>query len=174
MNKIFELKTQSMKYGLILLVTFFVSTTNTLFAQEEITDEDLKKYAVTMDSIDNMKQALLEDISEMVKSNEEMSNERYNELSKIIRDDAKLAEAEATPEEVNFIKSVAAKKSEGTKEISSTFQTLAKEYIGAAEYNRVKKALKTDAELKTKYMAYRTELRGEPEGEDEGETASAN
>jgi len=163
-----------MKYGLILLVTFFVSTTNTLFAQEEITDEDLKKYAVTMDSVDHMKQALLEDISEMVKSNEDMTNERYNELSKIIRDETKLAEAKATPEEIEFIKSVAAKKSEGTAQISSTFQTLAKEYIGAAAYNRVKNALKTDAELKTKYMAYRTELKGESKAGDEAETASAN
>jgi hypothetical protein len=163
-----------MKYGLILLVTFFVSTTDALFAQEEITDEDLKKYAVTMDSVDHMKQALLEDISEMVKSNEDMTNERYNELSKIIRDETKLAEAEATPEEIEFIKSVAAKKSEGTAQISSTFQTLAKEYIGAAAYNRVKNALKTDAELKTKYMAYRTELKGESKEGDEAETASAN
>ena len=172
MNKIFQLKTRGMKYGLILLVTFFVSTTNTLFAQDEISDEDLKKYAVTMDSIDNMKSALLENIAEMVKSNEDMTNERYNELSKIIDDEAKLAEAEATPEEIEFIKSVAAKKSEGTAEISQTFQTLAKEYIGAAQYNKVKKALKTDAALKSKYQEYLAELQKEPAMD--GESASAN
>lgn len=137
-----------MKYSLILIAAFFVLLSNTLFAQEKITDEEIRKYAITMDSINIMKASLIEDISAMVKANEDMTNERYNELSKISNDDAKLAEAKATPEEIAFIKEVAAKKTEGTAEISKTFQTMAKEYIGAAEYNKVKNALKTDADVK--------------------------
>jgi hypothetical protein len=42
-------------------------------------------------------------------------------------------------------------KADGTKEISKTFQSLAKEYVGASEYNQIKKALKTDASLKSRY-----------------------
>ncbi|MEQ8424620.1 MAG: hypothetical protein RIA63_07905, partial [Cyclobacteriaceae bacterium] len=81
-------------------------------AQDEdtISDEDLTKYAVAMDSIENMKGTLIETISEMVKSNENVSASRYNELNKIIDDEAKLTEAEATPEEIEFVKSVAIKK----------------------------------------------------------------
>ncbi|MDH4092294.1 MAG: hypothetical protein OEV74_07630 [Cyclobacteriaceae bacterium] len=147
-----------MKYSLILIAAFFVLLSNTLFAQEEITDEEIRKYAVTMDSINNMKASLLDDISVMVKSNEDMTNERYNELSKIIDDNDKLAEAKATPEEIAFIKEVAAKKKQGTAKISKTFQTMAKEYVGAATYNKVKKALKTDADVKSRYQAVMDEL----------------
>jgi len=147
-----------MKYNLILCVAFFALTANTLFAQEQITDEELQKYAVTMDSIEHMKGSLLDEIGTMVKSNEAITNERYNELSKIIEDDAKLAEAKATPEEIAFIKEVAAKKAAGTAEISKTFQTMAKEYVGAATYNKVKKALKADADVKNRYQAYLQDL----------------
>jgi hypothetical protein len=94
----------------------------------------------------------------MVKANEGLTNARYNELSKIMNDEAKLAAAKATPEEIAFMKQVAEKKSEGTAEITQTFQTLAKEYVGAASFNKIKKALATDTELKSKYQSMLDEL----------------
>ncbi|HPH46292.1 MAG TPA: hypothetical protein PKU83_04745, partial [Chryseolinea sp.] len=142
-----------MKYRVVLVATFVLAA-NILFAQDEITDDELKKYAIAMDSIGDMKMSLLADISEMVKANTEMRNDRYNELSKIITDDAKLAEAKATPEEIAFIKEVAAKKAAGTAEITQTFQSLAKEYIGATSYNKVKKALTSDPEVKSRYQTF--------------------
>src|ERR671923_2630151 len=39
----------------------------------EITDDELEKYAVTMDSVNDMKASLLEDITEMVKGNGKMT-----------------------------------------------------------------------------------------------------
>jgi hypothetical protein len=147
-----------MKNLLLLFVAVLVATSQSLFAQEQVTDEELKKYAVAMDSINDMKASLLEEISEMVKANESLTNARYNELSKIMNDEAKLAAAKATPEEIAFMKQVAEKKSEGTAEITQTFQTLAKEYVGAASYNKVKKALATDTELKSKYQSMLDEL----------------
>jgi len=147
-----------MKYKVILLATFFLFVGTTIFAQEIITDDELKKYAIAMDSISDMKTTLLSSISDMVKTNEEMRTDRYNELSKIIDDDAKLAEAKATPEEIAFIKEVVAKKEEGTAAITQTFQRLAKEYIGAASYNKVKKALSSDAEVKSRYQTFLDEL----------------
>jgi len=147
-----------MKYQAILLTTFFLFAGKTILAQEAITDEELKKYAVAMDSISDMKTALLTSLSDMVKSNEEMRNDRYNELSKIIDDEAKLAEAKATPEEIAFIKEVVTKKEEGTAAITQTFQRLAKEYIGATSYNKVKKALVSDADVKSRYQSFLDEV----------------
>jgi len=147
-----------MKYLLLLFVSLMVVTSQSLFAQEQITDEELKKYVVAMDSINDMKASLLEEIGEMVKANEGLTNARYNELSKIMNDEAKLAAAKATPEEIAFMKQVAAKKSEGTAEITQTFQALAKEYVGAASFNKIKKALTTDTELKSKYQSMLDEL----------------
>jgi hypothetical protein len=124
----------------------------------EITDEELTKYAVAMDSIDDMKADLLKSISEFVKNNDKISGARYNELSKIINDEQKLTEAKATPEEIAAVKEVLAKKDEGTAKIQETIQTLAKEYVGASVYNKVKKALATDAEIKSRYEAILAEV----------------
>lgn len=136
----------------LFLMTSMMSTM--AIAQDDaITDEDLKKYAVAMDSIENMKGHLIETITEMVKGNEEVSASRYNELSKIIDDETKLAEAEATEVEIEFVKSVATKKEEETAKINEAFQSLAVDYIGAKTYNAVKKALKEDEEIMAKYKA---------------------
>jgi len=126
----------------------------------EITDDELEKYAVTMDSVNDMKATLLKDIEAMVKGNEKMTNARYNELSKIVDDEAALAKAKATPAEIAFMKEVAAKKEEGTAKIQETFQSMAKEYVGASAYNKIKKALATDPELQKRYQTHLDKLGG--------------
>lgn len=154
-----------MRNFIMLFALFFVVQTihaqDATATQTEITDEELEKYAVTMDSVEDMKASLLEDITEMVESNEKMTNARYNDLSKIIDDEAALKEAKATPEEVAFIKDVVAKKEEGTKKIQETFQTMAKEYVGASSYNKIKDQLKTNPDLKKRYETQLEKLGGE-------------
>lgn len=125
--------------------------------EDEITNEELKKYAVAMDSINDMKATLLREIGDIVEEGG-MTNARYNDLSKIAEDDAKLTAAKATPEEKALLKKVANRKAAGTEEINTTFQSLAKDYIGAESYNKIRKALTTDAELKSKYEAMLKEL----------------
>lgn len=127
------------------------TTTQSTTDETQISDEELEKYAVTMDSINDMKQTLLEEITSMVKDNDKVTNARYNELSKIIDDEAALTKAKATPEEIAFIKEVAAKKEAGTTQIQETFQTMAKEYVGASAYNKIKKALDSDPQVKERY-----------------------
>ncbi|MBX2966695.1 MAG: hypothetical protein KF845_11145 [Cyclobacteriaceae bacterium] len=134
-----------------------------VFAQAEVTDEELKKYAVVMDSVDNMKADLIESISEMVKNNEKVTAARYNELSKIINDETKLAEASAKPEEIEAIKEILKFKDEGTAKIQETFKTLATEHVGAAVFNKVKKAIAEDAETKAKYQEILAELKEDSE-----------
>ena len=124
-----------------------------------VSDEDLKKYAIAMDSIEGMKGMLLETISEMVKGNENVSAARYNELSKIIDDQGKLVEAKATEEEITFVKAVAGRKAEETAKINATFQSLAKDYVGAKAFNTVKKALNEDPAVKEKYNDLLEELK---------------
>ena len=144
-----------MRNYIMLFALFFAVQTiqaqESASAQTEISDEELEKYAVTMDSVEDMKASLLDDITEMIKANDKITNARYNDLSKIIDDEAALKEAKATPEEIAFIKEVAAKKEEGTKKIQETFQTMAKDYVGASSYNKIKDALKSNPELKKRY-----------------------
>jgi hypothetical protein len=154
-----------MRNFIMLFALFFVVQTinaqDSTAAQSEITDEELEKYAVTMDSVEDMKASLLEDITEMVEANEKMTNARYNDLSKIIDDEAALKEAKATPEEIAFLNEVAAKKEEGTKKIQETFQTMAKEFVGASSYNKIKDELKTNPELKKRYESQLDKLGGD-------------
>jgi hypothetical protein len=140
------------------LFVLLLLSSSLLAQQDTVTDDELMKYAVAMDSIDNMTKSLLATITEMVKSSDQVTAARYNELSKLIKDENKLAEANATPEEIEAVREIVSKKEEETVKINQTFQTLAREYIGAAVYNKVKKALASDSALKAKYEALLADL----------------
>jgi hypothetical protein len=153
------------------LITVFSLITIASFSQDAtVSEEELTKYATVMDSINEMTIAVQTTLSDMVKGSEVMNGTRYNELSKIAADEAKLAEAKATPEEIAFLTEVAGKKKEETLKINQAFQSLVKENLGGATYNKVKKALAADAELKAKYdslieeMAKDNEVSVEAEG----------
>jgi hypothetical protein len=123
-----------------------------------VTDDDLKKYAIVMDSVENMKQALLTKISTKIKSNGKMKISRYNQLSKAIDDEAKLKELKATQEEVAFVKEVGTLKTEGAAKISETVESLANDFVGAAKYNKIKGSLEVDTNLRTRYEKIVSEM----------------
>jgi len=125
------------------------------------TDEDLKKYAITMDSIKDMQESLNENITTMVQKNTVMPVTRYNELFKIINDSTKLVAASAKVEEIAFVKEVAKKRADESARITATFQSMAKEYVGLKAFNAIKKSLATDTALKEKYDALTKELDAE-------------
>jgi hypothetical protein len=144
----------------VLSVVFMIAMAASAYAQDvaAVTDDELKKYAVAMDSINELQAELNGTIKTMVTSNPAVSATRYNELFKIINDEGKLLDANATTDEINFVKQVIAKREEGTTKIKQTYQSLAKDYVGATAFNKVKKALTTDETLKTKYQGLMDEL----------------
>lgn len=161
-------------------VRFFIAafllfiTSAAVHAQEadSISRDELKRYAVMMDSIDVLKKNLFHEISDMVKNTDSISVTRYNELSKIADDSLALVEANATPEEIGVIKKVQAHKVDGTSEIQAAFKEMATGYVGAATYNKVRKALSSDAEVKSQYEEVMAEVKAaRNEGGDEGEDA---
>jgi hypothetical protein len=120
-------------------------------ADDTITDEDLRKYAVVMDSVESMKQTLLSSISSKIKSNGKMKIARYNQLSKAVDDEAKLKELKATPEEIAFVKEIGTMKQEGAAKISETVESLANDFVGTAKYNKIKGSLEVDTAMRTRY-----------------------
>jgi len=116
-----------------------------------ITDEDLKKYAVVMDSVEGMQESLREIVAEVVRANTVMPINRYNELFKIAADEAKLKEANATPEEVAFLKQIDDLRKVNIERINSTYQALAKDYVGLKAFNAIRKSLQSDQALKARY-----------------------
>jgi hypothetical protein len=149
-----------MKSRLISFTFSLIAIGYSVSAQDAaaVTDDELKKYAVAMDSVSELQVALNGEIKEMVTSNASMPVQRYNELFKVINDEAKLIEASATSEEIRFVKDVIAKKEEGMAKIKQTYQSLAKEYVGASAFNKVKNALSADPALKSKYQTMLEEL----------------
>ncbi len=152
-----------MKFCNIILAAFLVmgisaSRAQTASGKPAFTDEDLKKYAVTMDSVKGMQLTLNDIITEMVQKNTVMSVQRYNDLFKIANDETKLAEKNATAEEKKFLKDVADKRTEEMARINATYQGLVKEYVGVKTFNAIKKSLETDQALKAKYETMSKEL----------------
>lgn len=145
--------------SVLKLFTFlfvFALAANTSFAQEtekEITDEELRRYAVAMDSVERMKANIIAVMTQMVEENEDITGARYNELNKIVDDSLALVEANATEDEILFVESVVAKKNELTEEINVNFRSLAIDYIGdgGRTYKKIKSALKSDEEVKERY-----------------------
>ena len=134
------------------------TTKTSTSSQATFTDEDLKKYAMTMDSIKGMQLTLNDIIAEMVQKNTVMSVQRYNELFKIADDQAKLAEKQATAEEIKFLKDVTDKRTEEMARVNATYQGLVKDWVGVKTFNAIKKSLETDQQLKAKYETMTKEL----------------
>lgn len=117
----------------------------------EISDDDLKKYAVTMDSVAGMQESLREIVAEVVRANTVMPVSRYNELFKIAEDQAKLKTANATPEEIAFLKQIDDLRKTNIERINATYQALAKDYVGLKAFNAIRKSLQSDQQLKARY-----------------------
>lgn len=152
-----------MKLLNFLLAAMLVTIVNicqaqTTSAKPSFTDEDLKKYAITMDSVKGMQLTLNDIITEMVQKNTVMTVQRYNELNKIAADEAKLSQANATPEEKTFLKDVADKRTEEMARVNATYQALVKEYVGVKNFNAIKKSIESDEAVKAKYDNLTKEL----------------
>ncbi len=145
----------------MLLAVGFVNAQETA----EISDEELTRYAEAMDSLDRLQGIVSQTIKDMVSTTEDIAPSRYNNLYKISKDSVKLAEAEATEIEVMFLQKVDAYKDSMTASIKSTFSSLAKDYVGdgGRVYNKIRKALKSDAEVKARYEAILEQLKNSSE-----------
>jgi len=154
-----------MKRTIVLLL--FVAVQFSAFAQDaEVSDEDLTAYATLLLKVDSMKLAAKAQFSEMVKNHELMdAGRRYNALKKAIGDEEKLAEIEATEEEIAAYNDLVAKNAEASASIKTVFSASVKEGIGAKMYNVIKKKLKADTDLKTKYDEIFASLKAQQEAE---------
>ena len=137
----------------MLMVVSFCAVTCGANAQTAagISDDDLRKYAITMDSVKVMQQTLTQIIAENVQKNTVMPVSRYNELFKITDDQAKLQQANATPDEIAFLKEINELRQYNIARINAAYQALAKEYVGLKAFNAIKKSLEADENLKKRY-----------------------
>ena len=149
---------------LVPCLMLFIAVGSKAQSSTEISDEDLKKYAVTMDSVQAMQESLRKIVAETVQGTEAMSVARYNELFKIADDSAKLKEASATAEEIAFLKQIDDLRAVNIERINATYQALAKDYVGLKAFNAIRKSLQSDQELKARYDKLSTETESKEKG----------
>ena len=136
-----------LKSKLPLLSLILIST----LASAQVTDADLKKYIVVMDSIETLTNQLTHKMNKLAAGNSKISASRFNTLMPVITNQAKLTELKATPEEISYVKKAAAIQDEETRKFQRVYQSLINDYMGSDAFTKVRNALKSDAVLKRKY-----------------------
>ena len=138
---------------LTFLVLTIVSFTQVKAQDQEITDEDLRKYALLNEVVDLMKKEISVMVNGMIKSQEGMTGKRFKELQSAKGDKAKYDEMGAKEFEIKFMELVAKKQSERIDAIKTVNQELATKMIGdnGKLYKKIRSELSSNADLKAKY-----------------------
>ena len=174
MKRNWKLPVLSLVAGLMLLSFLNVQAQD----EEPLTDEELKKYALVMDYAEQEKERLKNDYNELIQAEELMDGgRRFKELSAAGGDEAKLAEIEATPEEIEVFNKIVAANNDNIAAFKEAYTEKIKdsEQLGAGLYNRITKELKSDEELKSRYEAILETVQNERiAAEEEMEDAEAS
>ncbi|MEX2593485.1 MAG: hypothetical protein WD426_11995 [Anditalea sp.] len=130
-------------------------------AEEEITEEELIKFATMEDSVMAFYEMKNEELVDMIKNNEVIDAGRYNEIKAAWGDEEKLTEIEITPEEKTAYDEILSFMSSLSDEVRELKINLIKndEILGISTYNKVNKAYKEDPEIKEKVDSLTTELK---------------
>ena len=133
-----------------------------VMAQDEITDLDLRKYAILSQSIEYMKKDISIELNKMIKAQEGMTGTRYKELAATKGDETKLAAIEAKDYEKQFIDITNKLKDDRTTAIKGVNSDLATKMVGnrGKIYKKIKADLKTDEALKSRYELILSQVSG--------------
>jgi hypothetical protein len=148
----------------VLLLTAIMSVLagSMVMAQDEITDGDLRKFAVMSQSIEYMKKDISIELNKMIKAQEGMTGQRYKELAATKGDEAKLANIEAKDFEKQFLGLVTKLKDDRTASIKKVNSDLATKMVGnkGKTYKKIKADLKTDEALNARYQVILAQVSG--------------
>ncbi len=121
----------------------------------EITDEQLRRYAMLQEVVTAMKKDISTELNAMIKAQDGMTGKRYKELAATKGDAGKLEEIGAKDFEIKFLELTDKMKNERTESIKTVNSAIATKMIGdrGKVYKKIKDALSSDTELKARYDA---------------------
>ncbi len=140
-----------MKFNIAFLIVLITTILYSSAQAQGVTDEELKKYVIAMDSLETLKVQLTTVINNISKGNSNISSNRFNELMPVINNEVKLTEAKATPDEIAYVKKAVATRDEETMKFQKAFQSLINDFVGEAVFTKVRNGIRTDTGLKKKY-----------------------
>lgn len=118
---------------------------------DSITNEELNRYAVMMDSLEALKKQRNDLSIKFAKGNEKITAARYQQLLPIIDDQKKLADSKASLNEVTYVKKALTDLTEEGKKFQIAFTSLMSEYVGYDTYSKVRKAISINPKVKARY-----------------------
>lgn len=125
------------------------SITN-VFAQE-VSNDDLYRYAIVMETVSLFQNELSAQITEYVEQQDPAIKNRYNALAG--------GETPANDAEKKFIDQVNSMKNDRSSEFNDAFKSMVKRVLGAKTYSEVKKAIASDSGVKERYNAMVQEIK---------------
>lgn len=130
-------------------------------AQEEISDQDLYRFALMQQVVDEMKSEISNEVNTMIKQQEGIDGNRYVELTKGGTDEADLKAAGAKDFEIQFVQLVEEEKEERIDAIKSVTKILATKMLSGRgkTYKAIKQALASNSDVKSRYQAIASDLK---------------
>ncbi|WP_425391945.1 hypothetical protein [Ekhidna sp.] len=138
----------------ILLLMCLVAGMGLAKAQDEVSfsDEELTQYATVMVWAENEKERMTEVYNGWINNDETLAAARFVEIKSAKGDSVKLQEIEVTSDELMAFEQIQVNYDSMTASFKEVYIGKIKEDIGAGLYNNLKKALKSDAEVKAQYQ----------------------
>ncbi len=127
-------------FAALLIVTAFSATI--VRAQEEVTDQQLYKFAIVEETKQLFSDELSAQITEYVEQQDSAIKNRYNALAG--------GETPANDSEKQFIDQVNSMQNERKEEFTDAYKSLIKRVLGASDYSAIKKAM-GDAQVRARY-----------------------
>jgi predicted nuclease with TOPRIM domain len=157
MTDISNQKLLTMKLGykpFCLAAAILIGCATTVSAQRvsaSITDDQLKQYALVMDSINYLTEQLKNKLTALIKNNPKITEARYNQLAQLGNDQEKLKEAKTTPDELAALQEINQKRNEESIKLSEALKYLTTVKLDPTTYNTIRNAVKSDPEVKARY-----------------------
>lgn len=132
--------------------------------EEEVTDEELRSYAVVMDSAEVKKKEMGASYNKMIQEEEAMQGgRRFQELKNANGDEEKLEEIGATEEEIEIYTRIQEDYDAMVNEFKEEYTEMIKEHVTVPTYNKVSRELKSNEEVKARYEEILSEVQEERE-----------
>ena len=138
-----------MKKQVLLLIMVFGF--GMAFAQDEITDEDLKAYAIANAAVNSITSSISPMVNDLITKQEGMTGQRFKELQDSKGDADKLAAVEAKDWEIQFLEMVNNEIEERKEAAKEIVNLMAKYAMGASTYKAIKSGLSSDPTLQARY-----------------------
>ncbi len=119
-------------------------------AQDDITDQDMKDYAIILMAQKSITDKISPYVNGLIEKQDGIDGNRYAALDAAAKGDVAKLPADATDFEKQFYQTIQTQVDKRKKAASAVVSNLARYSLGGKKYNAMKKAYKSDADVKAK------------------------